>query len=291
MDFNDYAKVDAVNWTLLNQLRLKSPLHYLHAKQHGTPDSPGRQLGRAVHALVFEPETFYATRIITDLDRRGTKEWKALEAANPDKEIIKRADMEDVLAQAEAVRSCPLLADLLDGGHFEQTIQWTDPATGLPCKARLDWINLRTRTIIDLKGAPTVHPTRFGTICAKQGYHIQIGGHYYDAVRYGLGWEPREVGIVAVEFDAPHDVAFYTLDDEDLILAQDERAALMARLKECIDRNEWPGYAAAETEDGTPIKQRIALPRWAFGYDEDETDADELEEMGFAHASGEVRAD
>lgn len=286
MTFSDYAAIDAANWTRLNRLRKQSPKHYRYAPT--TDDTTGRMLGRATHALVFEPDVFYASHAIYDGEgNRASREYKEFVAANPGKDIIKRAEFEETLAQVDAIRSSPVLAPYLTDGLFEQTIVWTDPDTGLRCKARLDWIHLPTKTILDLKGAASVHPTAFGTFAAKQGYHIQIGGHYYNAVRYGLGWEPEEVGIVAVEFAEPYDVALYTLNEDDLALAQDEISELYRRVIECQERDFWPGHGVDEFDPFTPAKRRIALPRWAWGYDDEDAAVDELEEMGFSSGDAE----
>lgn len=284
MTYNDYASIPAANWTKLNKLRTGSPLHYKDALTNPGTDSTGRMLGRAVHAMMFEPESFWATHVVTDIKRRGTKEWTALEAANPGKTILKRDENEEALAQVDALRSCPLVADYLDGAVFEQTVTWTDPATGIPCKARLDWVNPRTRTLIDLKGTPTTHPMMFGKRAAKDGYHIQLGGHYYNACRYGLGWEPEESAIVAVEFNRPFDVAVFTLEEDDVALAQTEIDTLLAKLAECERRGAYPGHGTDEHDAWTASKRRINLPRWAWGDGGDDTDADELEEIGFKPA-------
>lgn len=286
VSFADYTAIEAANWSRLNKLRMHSPKHYKLAPPG--EDTTGRMLGRATHALVFEPESFYAENVIVDLDRRGTKEWKAIEEANPGKSLIKRVEFEETLVQVEAIRSSPVVAPYLTGGLFEQTIVWNDPDTGLTCKARLDWIHPATRTILDLKGAGSIHPARFGRFAATNGWHIQIGGHYYNAVRYGIGWEPETVGIVAVEFNAPYDTALYTLNEDDLALAQDEVSELYRRVIECQERGEWPGHGAPGPDEYgdsfTPGPRRLQLPRWAWGYDEDEAATDELEEMGFAAA-------
>lgn len=286
MTYAEYAQIPAANWTKLKKLRDQSPLHYRDALTNPGADSVGRTLGRATHALVFEPDTFYARHAIYDGPRRAGKEYDAFVAANEGKEILKRSEIDDILTQAATLRNHPLVAEYLDGGTFEQTVTWTDPATGIPCKARLDWTQGR-RVVLDLKGCATTHPIRFGSFAARNGWHIQLGGHYYNACRYGLGWEPEEVAIVAVEFNRPFDVAVFTLDEDDVALAQTEIDLLLAKLAECERRGVYPGHGTDEHDEWTVAKRRINLPRWAWGDGGEDTDVDELEEMGFAAAKEE----
>jgi len=61
-------------------------------------------------------------------------------------------DHEMVLAMAEAIRQHPIAGPLFTPGtgKAEQSIYWTDPATGVRCRVRPDW--LRGSIIVDYKG-------------------------------------------------------------------------------------------------------------------------------------------
>jgi hypothetical protein len=279
VSFEAYKEIDAVNWTTLSRLHKASPKHYKHALDtHDDNDSTGRMLGRATHALVFEPAEFYRTHAVCTEARRGTTAWKAFESEHAGKEILKHSENADLFAQAAAVRGNPLLRDYLKHGKFEQTVTWTDPVTGIPCKARLDWVvpprGQHGGVLLDLKGTPTVEPIQFGRIAAKNGYDLQLGGHYYNACKYGLGWEPQEVALVAVEFNAPFDVSLFVLTEQDITQARRQVAELLEKLAECRRRNEWPGHGADEIT-WAPKKQYLMLPEWTrdtpdITYNEDE---------------------
>ena len=260
--FQQYRALDAVNWSSLKHLR-ESPLHYKHALTGADTDTTERAKGRAIHTLVFEPALFEREFAIYEGATRRGKDWDAFEAAHAGQTILKVNEVESVAAAANAVRTHPLVAPYLDGGTFEQTVTWTDPATGLACKARMDWLNEPQRVLLDLKSSTTIDPYRFGRIAARFGYHCQLA-HYRAGVTHGLGWEPTETLIVAVESEAPYDVGVLVLDEDALYAGAEEVAGLMQKLVQCRESGAWPGRY---TE-----KAALLLPAYVFG-DEDDADA------------------
>ena len=263
MTFSAYRALDAVNWSSLKHLR-DSPLHYRHALTGADTDTTERAVGRAIHALVFEPAVFERDFAIFEGPTRRGKVWDEFEAAHARQTILKTNEVEDVIAASNAVKTHPLVAPYLDGGAFEQTVTWTDPATGIACKARMDWLQSQ-RALVDLKSSTTIDAYRFGRIAARLGYHGQIA-FYDDGVTHALGWTPAERVIVAVESKAPYDVGVFVVDDDTLQAGREEVAELMARLAGCRETGAWPGRY---TE-----KAALMLPAYVFG--EEDEDAAEL---------------
>lgn len=259
LSFDAYVRLPATNWSSLKRLR-ESPLKYQHALHAQDEDTIYRAKGRAAHALIFEPATFERDFAIFDGERRAGKAWDAFQAEHAGKTLLKACELEDVAAMANAVRVHPLVAPYLTDGEFERSIAWTDPDSGEPCKARIDWWSHSKRALIDLKTTTTIDAFRFGRIAARLGYQCQLA-HYYNGVRYGLRRMVEEVAIVAVESSAPYDVAVFVVDDEALYAGQEEVSALIRRLQECREAGVWPGRYAE--------KQALQLPQWIFG-DEDE---------------------
>lgn len=259
MTFADYRELDAVNWSSLKHLR-ESPLKYRHMQDAPDEDTRYRALGRATHALVFEPQTFNADYAIYEGgDRRG-KAWTEFAEAHAGQTIFKPNEIADAIGMANAVRVHPLIAPYLVDGEFEKSIQWTDPSTGQACKARLDWWARGKRALCDLKTSTTIDKFRFGRIAARLGYHCQLA-HYYN----GVCAQPEQVDeilLIAVESSAPYDVAVFVLDDDALFAGQEEVAELMRRLSEHRSSGVWPGRY---TE-----KEPLLLPQWVFGDEDDE---------------------
>lgn len=250
----EYAAIDAVNFSTLKWMR-ESPLVYRHRLTQGYPDTPALAMGRVTHTLVFEPEKFSDEYAIWDGDRRG-KAWSEFKEASGEKTIFKPAEIETAQQMAEAVRSHPLVAPYLDGGLFEHAVYWTDPETGLPCKARPDWIIPDRRILIDLKTCVSADARRFGAAAARYAYHLQCA-MYVNAITYGLGWAPNRVKIIAVEKDAPHEVSIFDVPQEAIDAAAEEVSDLLRMVKACRQTNTWPGRYLEE--------QQLQLPAYIYG--------------------------
>lgn len=256
----EYRTNPGVNWSALKHLR-ESPLKYKHQLTTPDTDSLPRALGRATHCLVFEPQLFEREfAIFTDGDRRG-KVWTEFKELHAGQTILKANEAEDAIAMANAVRVHPLVAPYLVGGEFERSVFWTDPVTGLPCKARQDWVKPSAKLLVDLKTCNTIDAFRFGRIAARMGYHCQMG-HYANGCLHGLGWEPEKVAIVAVESAAPYDVAVFVVDPDTLYVGREEVGKLMEQLKALSESQNWHGRYTTE--------QALQLPPWVYGAEEDE---------------------
>lgn len=258
-----YSRTEAVNWSSLKRLR-DSAMAYRYWLGRRQEDTDAFALGRLVHSLVFEPDTFEADYAIWHGGRRAGKEWDAFCSEHEGKTIFKAAEIEEAAAMAGAVRSHPLVAPYIDGGTFELPIYWTDPATGLLCKARPDWLRNRGNILLDLKTAQSIEGRRFGAAAARYGYHCQLA-HYAAGVEHALGWVPEQVKIVCVEKTAPYDVAIFNLTDADLYAGREEVDELLARLKAHQESDTWPGRYIEE--------QALQLPAWLF-LEDDDADAD-----------------
>jgi exodeoxyribonuclease VIII len=266
-----YADLEGVNWSTLQNLR-KSGLAYQHALQNPRQDTEALALGRVTHTLVFEPEKFAAEYVIWEGGTRRGKEWEAFKAEHEGMTIFKPDEIDTAVAMAEAVKRHPLVQPYLAGGEFERAIQWTDPATGLPCKARPDWLQPRRRALVDLKTTRSIEGRYFGNAAARFGYHCQLA-HYFNGVREALGWTPEIVALIAVEKDAPHDVAVFRLLDDDLYAGSSEVAELLGKLRAYMDAQTWPGRYQEE--------QALQLPAWLFMEDE------ETDDLGLVVGDGE----
>lgn len=57
MPFQDYAAVDAINWTALKEMA-KSPERFAYVAEHGSDDIERGPTGQAFHAATFQPDVF-----------------------------------------------------------------------------------------------------------------------------------------------------------------------------------------------------------------------------------------
>ena len=262
MTYEEYAALPGINWSTLKHMG-ESPMHYRHAADNprSGPKTSAMEFGSLTHVLVFEPDTFDAAYAVWDGGRKGTNAHKAFVAENEGRAIIDAEDLVEARAIAAAVRSHPLTSRYLTPVTLhEHTVQWTDPASGLPCKARLDWAYPPEGVLLDLKTARSATKHGFSRQAATLRYGGQMA-HYAAACTHGLGWTPKRALFVVVESAAPHDIAVFEMDEESFAYCQETVAAYLARVKACTESGAWPGrYDSIET---------IEIPRWMDGGDDD----------------------
>jgi hypothetical protein len=246
----------------------RSPFHYhkrFVAKE--VPAVPKRTLrkGRALHAMVFEPDDF-GERFPTFIGERRSKDDKerfaSLEANAEalDGCIIRESEIEDVTGMAAALRSDRYIAALLRRVFSaELPIEWECPTTGIVCKARLDalaQIHSAGDTLVDLKTCTDASPRAFTRSIANLGYDLQAA-HYLAGVEARTGTRPTRYLIVVVESAPPYAVAHYELAPAWIAPAEERRIRLLDRLAECRAKNEWPSYTAGF--------ESIEPPAWRMG--------------------------
>lgn len=223
------------------------------------PETPALVFGRALHALVLEPDTFAREwapapsfgDLRTKAGKAARDEWQA---ANAGVIVLPLDDWTKLHAMREAVMAHSVAGKLFDGGTSEATAVWIDRRTGLVCKARFDTWRDDLVLIGDLKSTEDASPTAFARSIARYRYHVQDA--HYCAGAAALGFPGVRFIFVAVEKAAPYAVGVHMLDVESSSRGDELRARGMDSLNECLRTDTWPGYPA---EVNT-----IALPNWAF---------------------------
>lgn len=257
MDFDAYEKLPGVRWSTLKHMRT-SALHYQHASTSPPDDKTHWLIGRATHAYVLEPDTF-PIRYVCWSGRRQGKLWDAFEEQQEaaGKTILTLTEWGKAMGAGTAVLRHPVAMRYLDGdGPRESVVTWTDEETGMACKARLDYLWQR---VVELKSTLGIEPRRFASIAARLGYHAQIA-MYRDGARANGIVVARDPVIITVESTPPHDVAVYRVPNNVVELGQREYRRLLARVRSCLDKDEWPGVAGDVAE--------LDLPEWAWNGEE-----------------------
>ncbi len=241
-----YDAHPGVRWSNLSHLR-KSPAHYLHTLTNKRKDTSALNTGSALHTLVFEPET-YAERFTTYTASKSKgegarKAWEAFQTEAKGRGLTILDADEEARAQgcATAIRTKARAYIAPSKGRAEIPITWTDPETGLLCKARLDWLTI-DRLLIDLKSTRSTDEHAFANQAWKLGYfHQQM--FYSMGVAAATGCTLDEVPFlfVAVESEAPYDVAMFEPCEETRYAALEDVRKLLAQLAECQRRQMWPG--------------------------------------------------
>jgi exodeoxyribonuclease VIII len=247
--FAEYVALKATNWSKLKNLR-DSPKHYRHRTLNPDDDSDTLRIGRAMHTLVLEPHKFEGEYVAFDGRRAGPK-WDTFEVEHAHQTILTRKQWDDAHSMAAAILAHPVAAAYLARGEAEKTLVWTDPATGLACKCRVDFLSRTFGAVVDLKSAANIEKRAFENVIMRYGYNCQ-GAHYRNgAIACGEFVDPVSV-IIAVEKTAPFDVGVFRLKPDAIDAGAADVADLLALLKQCTDRDEWPGRYPEEVDMGIP---------------------------------------
>ena len=214
--------------------------------------------GKCAHALVLGKGADIEVAPFEDWRPKAAREFRAEAYANGKTPIL-AAEYEKAKTLAASVASHPIAAALFTGGEAEVSAFWTDPATGVSCRARFDYLPEavagRRLVIPDLKSALSAHPEEFGRSAGRFHYAMQ-DGWYCDAAK-ALDLDPDPAFLfVAVEKEPPYIVTVGQLRDEDKRLgrALNDRARRIYR--ECVESESWPTYTQPDEI------AEIALPSW-----------------------------
>jgi len=235
LPYSDYAALPGVRSSDLKRLAV-SPRHYAHPAPD--KDTPARAMLRAAHALVLEPDTFADAHVVYTGGRRQGKVWEGFQTLYQDRIILKPDELARIQSIAAGYEEHEHARRLLDlTGHSELTIRWTDPATGITCKARLDRLGWDGAIfhLADLKTYGTSEPRKVASMIARLGAHVQAA-HYVAALTDGLGIPAEQIRsyIISGESGPPYDVAVVELEaDGALLTGQTERRRLLDLLAEC----------------------------------------------------------
>lgn len=267
-----YHGIKAVSSTLLKEMRKSA----LHAKTYlEQPQEPEKSLseekkkafreGKLIERAILEPERLSRTIVKPEGMSFATKEGKAFkeDARIAGKDVITFAEEAMLRGITDSVASHKDLSAILKAsGMAQPSLFAEDEETGLPLKARLDWLS-EGNVVLDLKSTATADPAPHGfpREIAKYRYHLQA---YWYLMMAELCGKPKDCFVfVAIEKKAPYCVTTIQLDSVSIGKGRDECRRLLAKYKECVTLNSWPGYS-----DKLEI---VTIPEWSLREEEYES--------------------
>lgn len=272
-----YRAIDAINQSTLKAIA-KSPLHYQHALRFGVKETGAMRLGTVAHAAVLEPEIIGRRFAVwvpppeAKTDNFTGKEFKLFREASEaqGRSVIKQRELDEAYQIAEAIRSHKMAKRYLARGSAEVVLIWIDKATGLLCKARLDWVSLSVPDVmLELKTTGDVAQWVFSGRFAKMQYDVQTA--FYSDGYETLTGRPLYAKCAAVESSEPHDVIVYDLA-EVVDVGREMYRGYMAKLAECRAASAWPGQAP-------DAELALTLPKWRDPSDDEDLTGLGLEGM------------
>jgi len=208
--------------------------------------------GSAFHCFTLEPMAYGQRYVeLPDLgDMRSAKkrafrdDWLREHALG--RQALKPRQVAQVRAMRESALRIPKIRALLENGQPEVTALARDPGTGLPRKARTDWLAERLHTLMDLKSARDASRDAWKREAGRRGYYIQ-DPWYRDVFRLA-GCEIDEFLFVVVEKTPPYDVGLYTLGASSLYAGEQKYMHALRRIFEAVQSGRWPGYTDDKVE-------------------------------------------
>ncbi|SDN18765.1 PD-(D/E)XK nuclease-like domain-containing protein [Streptomyces wuyuanensis] len=234
------------------------PAQYLYDRNNPKPPKREFDLGNATHTEILgdghEIEVIDAPNWLK-ADAREKRD-----AAYDQRRVpLLHHEYEQVQAMAAAIRQHPQAGPLFAGkGIAERSLYWTDPATGVRCRARPDWLKEYPglTLAVDLKTIKSSDPETVSRAIRDHSYHQQ-DPLYIDGITAVL--KPADVRFVFVfvSKQPPHLITVGELvqQDRDTGRARNERALRI--YADCQATGNWPDWTGTTTEIPP-----IAMPSW-----------------------------
>lgn len=252
-DCCDGPSVSASGLVKIEQL---SPAHFWHASYFNANrepfDTTALAFGRAAHAWVLGEPVFLEYFVVSPYEEFRTKDARAWRDAQT-KTIVKPEQLDAIKAMAATVFKTPLIQNAFKDGAPERSLIWKDEETGLWLKSRPDWLPHSLQYVPNYKTARSSRPAAFCRAAFDFGYH-QGAALCIDGLRAVLGWKQPTYYFVAQEKAAPYVATLVIMRDTDIEWGRLLNRKALRTLADCIDRNEWPGYASGAVE--------IEMPAW-----------------------------
>ena len=212
-------------------------------------------IGDAIHAALLEPARYAAEYVISPkFDRRTTagKENAAIfEHANQGRIILDADQGKMIDLIVGSAMAHPTARFLLQAaGNVEESIYWTDEATGELCKLRMDKRLTDHHIIVDVKSVDSLE--FFQKRLEDFGYWLQ-DGMYSEGYEKHFGEAPGFLFLVVQTNRSlkRYPVAVYELDPQSKAEGRAEFRRLLDSYHDAKTRGEFPGV------------QTISRPYWA----------------------------
>lgn len=225
--------------------------------------------GKAAHMLLLGEEGFselYSLRPAKYPDEKGTeKPWNSNsnwckswleDQAKAGRTVITETEIDHIRHIRDSLASKWAIKRGIMNGRIERSI--VHKSGGIWLKARPDVLPNDSGDFVDLKTAASVDDESLSKAIYSHGYHVQAG-FMRMVVREVMGADAfSSFTFVFVEKKAPYEVRVMQLKDADIDMGERQARQGLEILRQCLKRNEWPGF------DG--FDQHISyveMPPWA----------------------------
>jgi len=225
---------------------IRSPAHYLAAKQGAKKPTPAMMFGTKVHEYMLQPEVFAAKYAVEPEGCDGPKNrnpWKALwenfkkECEETKREPVDRKEYTDLVGIGESLSSHNAASSLLlEANGFEIAVY--EQRDGLIRKAKADI--LLDYAVADLKTTQDARPKPFLSSVRGLLYHVKAAW-YLDLFK---PYMPNATDFIwaAVETSSPYAVACYVASPAMMEKGRGIYEDALKTFAICSEKNLWPSY-------------------------------------------------
>lgn len=228
-----------------------------HARwHHDNPNEPSEAmcLGTAIHAAFLTPDELDDI-VCREYINKRTKEGRTRfhELTLQGKIFLSSEQEQQLQGMLAALRDHSRVQRLFTGGNAEVSCYWNDSRTGLPCKARADYLR-DDGIILDLKTTRDASPEGFRKQAWNHNYHMQAS-HYMDGFS-ACGIDVQGFIFIAIENEPPYGIGVYTTMPSFYSEGRKRCQIALEKISLAIEKDDWEGYS---TE---PIP--LTPPSWAL---------------------------
>lgn len=256
----DYHKQPSLSSSGARQLISGTPAQFKWWREN-EEHKPSYDLGNAAHAMVLGDPTAKLVKVdATDWRTKAAQEARKEAHTNGQIPLLLK-QLAEVEQMADAIRAHPLAAALFDPdyGKPEQSFNYTDEATGVALRCRVDWLPDKDdggmRMLVpDYKTTGTSASNEaFVKSAISMGYHAQAAW-YSDALEVAGHCVNPVFLFVVQEVKAPYQVNVIRLSDMFVHIGRTLNRQAIDLYRACVDADDWPSYP--------PHVQTVEPPSW-----------------------------
>lgn len=233
------------------RLATATPAEFRWDQLNQRKPKPEFDFGSLVHKMVLGAGSEIVTIDADDYRTKAAREQRD-QAYIDHKVPVLEKQWRKAERMVEALHLHETAHELLKVGSAEVSMYWVDPATGVRCRGRIDW--LRPHVAIDYKTSADASPRAFTKSVHSFGYHQQ-DAWYLDGLR-AVGHPVDDFLFIVQSVEAPYLVSVNRLSPEAIAYGRELNSRALATYKECKALGMWPGH-------GERI-HTLNLPAWAY---------------------------
>lgn len=224
------------------------PALFRYEQTHPQPHKKAFDLGRAAHELVLGVGSGVEVVEVSDFKTKAAREARDAVYAEGKTPLLPK-EYQQVQDMAEAVKAHPIAGHVFKPGtgKAEQSMFWKDPASGVVCRARLDWLPTPTKgkrlIVADLKSARSVAPADLQKSIHEYGLHQQDDFYRRACRELKIGDRDTSFVFVFVAKTPPYLVTVVELDHEARRIGKERNDRALKVYARCMETGVWPGFS------------------------------------------------